>query len=104
MGDIAPGHRVPFTLKVPYDDLGISGDPGVYRVGVKVVAGTSDGRNPDDAAYASTLMPLLPTGARADPRRPDRHPASAQRTGEAARRRRLRRRLAADAAVGRPGG
>jgi hypothetical protein len=62
MGDIAPGHRVPFLLKVPYDALGISDEPGVYRVGVKVVAGTIDGRNPDDAAYASTLMPLLPSG------------------------------------------
>src|SRR6185503_3746737 len=55
---------VPFTIKVPWDDLGIStdpADPGVYRVGVKVVAGTAEGRDPNDAAYASTLMPLLPT-------------------------------------------
>jgi hypothetical protein len=63
MGNVPPGHRVPFTLRVPYNDLGISGDAGVYLVGVKVVAGTSAGRDPNDAAHASTLMPLLPGGA-----------------------------------------
>lgn len=60
LGDVAPGHRQPFRLAIPWDRLGISGQPGVYRVGVKVVAGTAAGRNPADAAQTSTLMPLLP--------------------------------------------
>jgi len=64
MGDVPARSRVPFTLKVPYAELGISGQPGVYRVAVKVVATSGDGRDPDDAPYASTLMSLLP--ARSD--------------------------------------
>ncbi len=62
IGDIPAGQEAPFRLEVPYDDLGISGDVGVYRVAVKVVAGSDEGRDVDDASYASTLMPLLPTG------------------------------------------
>jgi len=60
VGDVLPGHRRAFKLAIPYADLGITGASGVYRVGVKVVAGTAAGRNPADAAHASTLMPLLP--------------------------------------------
>ncbi len=61
IGDVAPGDRIPFTLSIPYDDLGITELPGVYRVGVHVVAGTTQGRVP--AGQTSTLMPLLPTGS-----------------------------------------
>jgi len=59
---VLPGHQRPYKLAIPYADLGITGASGVYRVGVKVVAGTAAGRNPADAAHASTLMPLLPPG------------------------------------------
>lgn len=67
IGNVAPGQSRRFTLRMPYAKLGISGTPGVYRVELKVVAGTSAGRDPDQAAYVSTLMPLLPTNATATP-------------------------------------
>jgi hypothetical protein len=59
VGDIGPGQIRPYRLKVPFSALPISGDAGVYRVGIRVFAGTSAGRD-DDAAHASTLVPLLP--------------------------------------------
>jgi hypothetical protein len=65
IGDIPPGGSRAFDVTVPYSALPISGQPGVYRIGVKVVAGTSAGRNPAAARHASTLVPLLP----ADPAR-----------------------------------
>lgn len=63
LGDVAPGNRRGFRLAIPWDKLGIDGEPGVYRVGVKIVAGTAAGRNPADAAHTSTLMPLLASDA-----------------------------------------
>jgi hypothetical protein len=59
-GDVPAGKSRPFEVTVPYSDLPISGKPGVYRVGVKVVAGTSAGRDPALASHASTVVPLLP--------------------------------------------
>lgn len=61
LGDVPPGHRRPFRLAIPWDKLEITGEPGVYRVSVKVVAGTKAGRDPADAPSTSTLMPLLPS-------------------------------------------
>lgn len=60
LGNIDPGQRVPFKMSVPYDALGISGAPGVYRVGVKVVAGTDVAGRYLPGFRVSTLMPLLP--------------------------------------------
>ncbi len=59
-GDVPPGQTRTFTLSVPYSALPISGQAGIYRVGVKVVAGTSQGRDPTDGVHTSTLVPLLP--------------------------------------------
>ena len=61
VGDVGPHESQPFSVTIPYDDLTISGVPGVYRIGIKVIAGTPDGvRDPNDAARANTLVPLLP--------------------------------------------
>jgi hypothetical protein len=59
IGNVEPGHRVPFKVSVPYDELGISGDPGVYRVGVDVVATPEGGARYLPGFRSSTLMPLL---------------------------------------------
>jgi uncharacterized protein DUF6049 len=60
IGDLRPGASRGFTLNVPYRDLGISGAPGVYWIGVQVLATAPDGtRDVVADARARTFIPLL---------------------------------------------
>ncbi|AXT86453.1 hypothetical protein C6I20_15575 [Aeromicrobium sp. A1-2] len=60
MGDLAPGQTRSFTIKVPYDDLAVSGAEGVYPVGVQILATDTDGaRSINALGRATTFLPLL---------------------------------------------
>lgn len=60
IGDLAPGERKAFTVTVPYEKLGITGDQGIYPVGVQVLATDTDGtRSVDALARATTFLPLV---------------------------------------------
>ncbi len=62
MGDLAPGRTRQFTVKVPYELLGVSGAEGVYPVGVQILGTDPDGnRSPDAIARATTFLPMLST-------------------------------------------
>lgn len=62
---ILPQETRRFVIRVPYRHLLISGAPGVYRLGIKVLSTTPAGlRDPNRAGRAHTLLPLLPTGKR----------------------------------------
>lgn len=64
LGTVRPGQAGSFVIRIPYRKLVISGSPGVYRLGIKVLATTADGvRDQADAARANTLLPLLPAKA-----------------------------------------
>lgn len=58
--DLAPGESAPFRLSVPRDQLGISGDPGVYWLGVQVLGSNAEGRLPGADGRARTFLPLVP--------------------------------------------
>jgi hypothetical protein len=59
VSDLAPGESTPYTLSVPRGDLEISGEPGVYWVGVHVL-GAVDGVRTDGAdGRARTFIPLM---------------------------------------------
>ncbi len=60
VGDLAPGQSVPYRLSVGRADLGLSGEPGVYWVGVHVLGSSPDGRDNVADGRARTFMPLLP--------------------------------------------
>lgn len=61
VGTLRPGARAGFRIRVPYAHLAISGEPGVYRLGIKVLSSAPDGtRDPNAAARDNTLLPLLP--------------------------------------------
>ena len=60
VGDLAPGQSVRYRVSVRRKDLGISGQPGVYWVGVHVLGGTSGLRDSVADGRARTFMPLLP--------------------------------------------
>ncbi len=59
--DLAPGRSASYRLSVRRADLGVSGAPGVYWVGVHVLGQNADGRDAIADARARTFMPLLPT-------------------------------------------
>lgn len=59
-GDLAPGDRTRFRLAVPVDRLGISGDPGVYWLGVQVLGSSDLGRDAAADGRARTFLPLVP--------------------------------------------
>lgn len=62
IGDLAPGQTKPFTVKVPYALLGLSGADGVYPVGVQILGTDADGaRSTDAIARATTFLPMLST-------------------------------------------
>ncbi len=65
IGDLAPGRSVPYRLSVRRQDLGISGSPGVYWVGIHVLGASRAGRDTVADGRARTFMPLLPTSANA---------------------------------------
>lgn len=60
IGDLAPGQRQSFTVSVPFDKLGITGEEGIYPVGLQVLATDTDGtRSVDALARATTFLPLV---------------------------------------------
>ena len=60
MGDLAAGQTRPFTVKVPYELLGVSGADGVYPVGVQILGTDTDGnRSTESIARATTFLPML---------------------------------------------
>ncbi len=60
VGDLAPGKTLPFTVKVTYEQLGITGADGVYPVGIQILATGPDGLRSNNAvARATTFIPLL---------------------------------------------
>ncbi len=64
IGRLKPGTSTPYRLKVPFGKLPISQQPGIYHVGVTVIAG-QDVREP--VARADTLLPLLPDASSGQP-------------------------------------
>ena len=60
VGDLAPGQSVPYRLALGRANLGISGEPGVYWVGVHVLGTSPEGRDNVADGRARTFMPLLP--------------------------------------------
>ncbi len=61
VGDLGPGESEPYRVSVRRQDLGISGAPGVYWVGIHVL-GASDGvRDRVADGRARTFMPLMPS-------------------------------------------
>ena len=62
VGDLSPGDTVPFSLRIPVASLGISGDPGVYWIGVHALGASSKGRDRVADGRARTFIPLLPRG------------------------------------------
>ena len=59
VGDLAPGQRAPFTIRVPRASLAISGDPGVYWIGVHALGATEAGRDLVADGRARTFIPLV---------------------------------------------
>jgi hypothetical protein len=66
VGDLAPGESTSYRLSLSRADLGISGDPGVYWVGVHVLGAQDGGRDSVADGRARTFMPLLPPPGTAD--------------------------------------
>lgn len=60
VGDLAPGQSVSYRLSVRRQDLGISGAPGVYWMGVHVLGAVNGVRDSIADGRARTFMPLLP--------------------------------------------
>ena len=60
VGDLAPGASLPYRISVPRKDLGISGEDGVYWVGVHVLGAEDGVRDSVADGRARTFMPLLP--------------------------------------------
>ena len=60
VGDLAPGQSAPFTLRVPVPTLPITGDPGVYWIGVHALGDDPDGRDTVADGRARTFIPLVP--------------------------------------------
>jgi len=60
--DLEPGAATRFRVSVPRGELGISGDPGVYWVGVHVLGTDDEGRLEGAEGRARTLVPLVPPG------------------------------------------
>lgn len=60
VGDIAPGDTARYDLSVPLDEVGPTGAPGVYPVGVQLLATDPDGVRPQDSvARATTFLPWI---------------------------------------------
>ncbi|MCW2761053.1 MAG: hypothetical protein JWR85_1254 [Marmoricola sp.] len=59
VGDLAPGERAAFTIRVPRTSLLISGAPGVYWIGVHALGQNADGRDLVADGRARTFIPLV---------------------------------------------
>lgn len=60
VSDLAPRQTTRFLLSVPRSQLGISGDPGVYWLGVQVLGTSDEGRIDGADGRARTFLPLVP--------------------------------------------
>jgi hypothetical protein len=58
--ELAPGDSAPFTLRMPVSSLLISGDPGVYWIGVHALGASPEGRDDGADGRARTFIPLVP--------------------------------------------
>ncbi len=60
VGDLAPGKSTTFTVRVHADALPITGDPGVYWIGVHALGTNAAGRDLVADGRARTFIPLVP--------------------------------------------
>ncbi|WP_027861151.1 DUF6049 family protein [Marmoricola sp. URHB0036] len=60
VGDLRPGQATSFTVRVRVDELEISGDPGVYWIGVHALGTSPEGRDLEADGRARTFIPLVP--------------------------------------------
>jgi hypothetical protein len=68
IGDISAGGSAQYSLSVRYEQLGITGQEGVYPIGVQVLATGPDGtRSADALAKATTFVPLITNDEHAAP-------------------------------------
>lgn len=64
IGDLNPGEKRAFTIRVPSKDIGLSPANGVYPVGVHLIATNARGeRSPQSQARDLTLLPSITSGA-----------------------------------------
>ena len=59
VGDLAPGTSISYTLSVAREDLDLTGEPGVYWLGVHVLGATESGRVDGADGRARTFVPLV---------------------------------------------
>ncbi len=60
VGDVTPGDSARYDLAVPLDEIGPTGAPGVYPVGVQLLATDAEGHRPmDSVARATTFLPWV---------------------------------------------
>lgn len=59
VGDLAPGSSTSYRLSVPRSALQISGEPGVYWLGVHVLGASRDGRDVVADGRVRTFVPLM---------------------------------------------
>ena len=62
IGDLEPGSSVDFTLSVARENLEVTGEPGVYWLGVHVLGANDDGRDSVADGRARTFVPLMERG------------------------------------------
>lgn len=60
IGDLGPGERATYSLRVPRTALPITGAPGVYWIGVHALGTSVDGRDLVADGRSRTFIPLLP--------------------------------------------
>lgn len=60
VGDLPPKQSRPFSIKVPYEHLGLTGAEGVYPVGVQILGTDTDGtRSVEAIGRATTFLPKI---------------------------------------------
>ncbi len=59
VGDLAPGSSISYALSVAREDLEVTGEPGVYWLGVHVLGATETGRIDGADGRARTFVPLM---------------------------------------------
>jgi hypothetical protein len=63
LGNLAPGAVRRFTLRMPVETLGLTGDPGVYWIGAHALGTSAEGRDAVADGRARTFIPLVTTAA-----------------------------------------
>jgi len=59
VGDLAPGSSISYALSVAREDLEVTGEPGVYWLGVHVLGATETGRIDGADGRARAFVPLM---------------------------------------------